>query len=739
MTFPAFGVITGVVSEDSAVKVSGRVACIDRDTLQIVDVVKTDAYGTYRFEFLDTSKQYLVLALDDNTVSTTSGDSAPPSARYVRILIGSAGTDSTSKGFAEVELASTAAGADITTSSTPVTTQYHTNSNTANLVVDNNGSTGWFGSANECAPYVMLDLGSSQTIYEVRIQPHDSSYALAPLELVIQLSDDAVKWDTVYRYAGATAWAAGVKKTFVLNARPGTTTYNSDAKNAVAADYVTPVEGFRDWDTFYRAMVTLAANTANLYFFDHFRMRFASYATYNNNGYVDQLTGSQCYPGAPLRFGIGRTAGALPGLYQPLSPVRNRVKLTSDGYTFESANSHTYSVVVTLPHMDDAVLLGTRTACFSEAGMSRMAQGLYINRRLVMARYLIGGQYTNDYRPVSYIPASPLPESFMVTLVCTGATKLELYIDGTLVTTSTINNGNPSVGGGDHNNELYVAARSGDGKSEPQVWCVGRFPVAFTGAQVSDLHTKRTTVPSIATRTFADTVKALRPMYYFKMDNADPTQVVDQMMGGALVKSSAGTITAAGSGFTPSVGAMAFNGAWVRPSIPVPQGIGSSGFAFMVFMRIAAAPSPTAVPFTWRDSAGNYFGLGQMQIGTDRLITVLGAGGSGVLFEDFVMALNTDYLLVVQVREHVDRGLVFELFANGVLVSSREFHPFDSGVHWVNQNASPDTSRFMFIGAQRTSGNGVTNAFVGDIGHTAYFNKPLTADEIATLYAARTL
>ena len=301
MTFPAFGVITGVVSEDSAVKVSGRVACIDRDTLQIVDVVKTDAYGTYRFEFLDTSKQYLVLALDDNTISTTSGDSAPPSARYVRIIVGAGGTDTNSKGFGEVEIASTSGGADLTTTSTPTSTPTYSYSNTSNLAVDNNAANGWFAPPGDCAPYITIDLGSSQTIYEVRLQCYNGAgTALSARELVVQLSDDNVTWDTVYAYADPTAWTDGVKKTFVLNARPGTTTYNSDAKNAVVADYVTPVEGFRDWDQFYRAMVALAANNANLYFFDHARMRCAACVSYNASNQSDALTGSQGWPGHPL-------------------------------------------------------------------------------------------------------------------------------------------------------------------------------------------------------------------------------------------------------------------------------------------------------------------------------------------------------------------------------------------------------------------------------------------------------
>ena len=248
MTFPAFGVITGVISEDSAVKPACRVACIDRATLEVVDTVVSDAYGVYRFEFLDPARKYTILALDDDTVAGVSGTDTPPSGRYVRImLMGNVAGDYV--GVTEVEIASTAGGADITTPSTPVWGNARNSGDTPDRVVDNSAS-GWYVHRNTTiVPYVVIDLGSGQPVYEVRVTP-STTLSYSPAALIVQLSDDLVGWGTVGVFAPGNTWAAGTAKTFVLGARPGVTTYTADAKNGVVADGVVPVNGFRDWDQF---------------------------------------------------------------------------------------------------------------------------------------------------------------------------------------------------------------------------------------------------------------------------------------------------------------------------------------------------------------------------------------------------------------------------------------------------------------------------------------------------------
>lgn len=60
------GFITGIVSEDSAVKPLARVFCFERDTMTLAAEALTDGSGTYTIWGLDTSKPYLVLAVDDD-------------------------------------------------------------------------------------------------------------------------------------------------------------------------------------------------------------------------------------------------------------------------------------------------------------------------------------------------------------------------------------------------------------------------------------------------------------------------------------------------------------------------------------------------------------------------------------------------------------------------------------------------------------------------------------------------
>ena len=60
------GFITGIVSEDSAVKPNGRVVCLERDTMHPVAATLTDEYGGFTFWGLDTGRQYSIIALDDD-------------------------------------------------------------------------------------------------------------------------------------------------------------------------------------------------------------------------------------------------------------------------------------------------------------------------------------------------------------------------------------------------------------------------------------------------------------------------------------------------------------------------------------------------------------------------------------------------------------------------------------------------------------------------------------------------
>jgi len=60
------GFIPGIVSEDSVIKPDNRVYCFERDSMRLVARGLSDENGVYVFKGLDTSKQYLVMAVDDD-------------------------------------------------------------------------------------------------------------------------------------------------------------------------------------------------------------------------------------------------------------------------------------------------------------------------------------------------------------------------------------------------------------------------------------------------------------------------------------------------------------------------------------------------------------------------------------------------------------------------------------------------------------------------------------------------
>lgn len=730
MTFPAFGVITGVVSEDAAIKPGGRVACLDRETMEVVDTVVTDQYGVYRFEFLDTSKKYLVLAVDDDSVNTNTPGSTPPSGRYLRLIVGMNSGDNGYKGMVEVEVASTAGGADITTTGTPVTATAYVNSDAPSRLVDNNASNGWYVNNYVLTPYVVIDLGSSQPVHEVRIQSHNT-YAYVPRELVVQLSDDAVRWDTVAIYADPAAWTAGGFKTIVLGPRPDVTTYNSDAKNAVVADHVVPVEGYRDWDGFYRALLRVSPNLADITFFDHHRMRMASLAGVSN-GSNDLRTGIGTSIGARLTTCARRTQSALPSPYYPHDPGAQRTLITALGTAWSAHASYTILAVVDLPHIDDVVLLGSLGAFCSDAFMTPHKQGLAVSRRSIVARHTISND-TNNMKCTTHAPAAPLPEKFMVTMVVTGATKVELFVDDTLVATTTHTNGVSSDSNSDHSYDVMLSARRA-GARPVAVSCVARFPAALSAAQVAALHTARTAVPSVVPRTFADTVKAMRPIHYLKLDNADPALMTDEMLGGVLTKSTAGTLTAA-TEFTPGVPALTFSGAWVRPINPFPVMPGGNGLGVLMWLRMAALPGGTITLAGVFDASGN---RQQLSFGLTAAgkFSITPGGSGGWTLDAPALSINTDYMVLVQAHTDAEYGPCTEVFVNGVLAQRLTYH---AGANEIVHNNNADTNRLFTVGAARASGNGVNAPFSGTLGHAALFNRSLSAEEVATLYAARAL
>lgn len=735
MTFPAFGVITGVVSEDAAIKPGGRVLCMDRETMEVVDTVVTDEYGVYRFEFLDTSRKYLVLAVDDDSVNTSTPGSTPPSGRYVRVVVGAHAGDGSYKGIVELEAASTAGGADLITGSTPIYASTYDSGYTPATLKDNSAATGWYNRIDtEMAPSVVADLGSSQTVYEVRLQVSLYSAAYFPREVMVQLSDDGVAFDTVGYYVSATAPETSAFITIVLGPRATVTTYNTDGKNAVVADYVTPVEGFRDWDAFYREVIRLSPSAADISFFDATMLRFAS-CTLAGSGYSDSLNrivGVYGHEGQRCTRAPRRTQSALPGPYYPHAPGKHRTRLMPLSLAWSAHASYSVVLVVELPSLDDVVLLGAYFTFLSPLFMTPRSQGLMVSRRAVVARHTKSNN-VNDMLPTAYIPASPLPSKFMVTMVVTGSTKVELFIDGALVVTATHISGVTTDGSGGHTDDVMLSARQ-TGAYPPAVSCVARIPAALSAAQVAALHSARTTVPSTTARTYASTLQAMRPMHYCLMDNATAASMIDQMLGEAMMQAPSGSLSVA-SGFTPGVPALAFSNTWVGTTTTLSVLPGGNGVAITLWVRMAALPGGNVTLAGTVDSSGNqaYLAFGLTSTGRVRIRV----NNYEVIADAPALATGTDYLLVVQSYFTADNGPCIDLLVNGVL-AQRFTRSRDYPTYITHPNSANPTRRFI-VGAHRANANGVAEAFAGDIGHAALFNRSLSEEEVATLYAARTL
>lgn len=735
MTSPAFGVITGVISEDSAIKPACRVACIDRATLEVVDTVVSDAYGVYRFEFLDPARKYTILALDDDTVAGVSGTDTPPSGRYVRVVLGAHAGDGAHKGIAEIEVASTAGGADLITGGTPVYASTYDGSNPPAALKDNSAAVGWYNRIEvEMAPSVVADLGSSQTVYEVRLQVNPYSAAYFPREVMVQLSDDGVAFDTVGYYVSAAAPEIGAFITIVLGPRATVTTYNTDGKNAVVADYVTPVEGFRDWDTFYREVVRLSPNAADILFFDSVFLHFAS-CTLASSVYAESLNrivGVYGYEGQRCTHAPRRTQSALPGPYYPHAPGKHRTRLMPLSLAWSAHASYSVVLVVELPSLDDVVLLGAYFTFLSPLFMTPRSQGLMVSRRAVVARHTKSNNI-NDMLPTAYIPASPLPSKFMVTMVVTGSTKVELFVDGALVTTATHISGVTADGSGGHAEDLMLSARQ-TGALPPSVSCVARIPAVLSAAQVAALHSARTLVPPTVTRTYSSTLQAMRPIHYCLMDNATAASMIDQMLGAAMMQAPSGSLSVA-SGFTSGVPALAFSNTWVGTTTTLSVLPGGNGVAITLWVRMAALPGGNVTLAGTTDSGGNqaHLTIGLTSTGRVRIRV----NNYEMIADAPALATGTDYLLVLQSYFTADNGPCIDLFVNGVL-AQRFTRSRDYPTYITHPTTTSPTQRFI-VGAHRANANGVAEAFAGDIGHAALFNRSLSEDEVATLYAARTL
>lgn len=140
------------------------------------------------------------------------------SYRYWRIYVQTNNGGGTIQ-FTEVELRATAGGADLTTTSTPVTASSSypgADYLPTNLVNNNTSNTsGWASNLIVTNQWVLFDMGSAVSIAQVAIHPH-SSVILNPKDFIIQGSNDGTNFTDVKSFAGVTSWVASTWKTFDL-------------------------------------------------------------------------------------------------------------------------------------------------------------------------------------------------------------------------------------------------------------------------------------------------------------------------------------------------------------------------------------------------------------------------------------------------------------------------------------------------------------------------------------------
>ena len=142
-----------------------------------------------------------------------AGASTPaPAYRYWRIYITALNAGGAQVGIMEVELRTTAGGADQTTSATPVLessylvaedTSYYPGVNT----IDGFTSSYWASSIYAPPPhFVRYDLITQKTIVQVAIYPFGSSIN-CPRDFKIQGSNDGVNFMDVKSFTSVAAWS----------------------------------------------------------------------------------------------------------------------------------------------------------------------------------------------------------------------------------------------------------------------------------------------------------------------------------------------------------------------------------------------------------------------------------------------------------------------------------------------------------------------------------------------------
>lgn len=153
--------------------------------------------------------------------ASTSGSSPAPAAfRYWRLYLLNNNGDGNYLCVAEVELRLTVGGADITTSSTPVTASSFLDAlYPPSRIVDGGLSlaNSWFSAVGQITnQWLLLDLSTAIAVKQVRISAETTNPTRAPKDLRIEGSSDGVNFTTVGTFLGNTSWGATPNRTFDL-------------------------------------------------------------------------------------------------------------------------------------------------------------------------------------------------------------------------------------------------------------------------------------------------------------------------------------------------------------------------------------------------------------------------------------------------------------------------------------------------------------------------------------------
>lgn len=209
-------------------------------TTQTADATLASAIAAYADDLVlstpdgDIGIGYSVFRIDPGTISgdlrfsavirgrkvydprITVGDPYP-SARYWRIYVTDTETaDTYFTSIAEIQMRATLGGSDQCSGGTASASSVD-GSNTAAKAFDNNSSTVWLSEAAETGPqWIRYDFGSATTVAQVVIQAQilSSGAARAPVDFLIQYSDDGTSWTTAHDVRSSVDWTSNETRTF---------------------------------------------------------------------------------------------------------------------------------------------------------------------------------------------------------------------------------------------------------------------------------------------------------------------------------------------------------------------------------------------------------------------------------------------------------------------------------------------------------------------------------------------